>query len=534
MTDSDTKNREKLEWMAREARQGRMSRREFIQLGLAAGLTAALADAAFKEAVAAAPKKGGSLRVGISWGATSNTLDPGAILDSYMGTVNLTLRSLLAEVDEHGNITTDLAESFEPSNGTKTWAVKLRKGVAFHNGKDLTANDVVASVRHHTGPDTKSSLKATAKQIADVKADGDHVIFNLSGGNADFPYVLGEHRLAIMPAKENGDADWQSGIGTGPYVLEKFEPGSITRAKRNPNYFRETWFDNVSLLSIIDPTARNNGLLSGELDVMDRPDLKALKFLEQKPGIEIDKVTGYEHNTFAMIITTPPFDNADVRNALKYAIDREAIIQRVFSGIGVPGNDNTVAPAVKFAINPKPIHKYDPEMAKSLLKKAGMPNLKIELSAADVAFTGAVDAATIYRESAAKAGIDLTVVREPNDGYWDNVWQHKPFCASEWLGRPTADQVLTFAYAADSNQNDTFWKNPRFNELLVAARSELDEKKRAAMYAEAQQLMHDDNGVIVIMFTTFVTAYSTKVAHGTLLSSLDLDGFRIAQRWWHV
>jgi len=126
------------------------------------------------------------------------------------------------------------------------------------------------------------------------------------------------------------------------------------------------------------------------------------------------------------------------------------------------------------------------------------------------------------------------VVREPNDGYWDNVWQHKAFSASEWLGRPTADGTLTFAYAGDSNQNDTFWKNPRFNELLTTARSELDEKKRAAMYAECQQLMHDDNGVIVIMFTTFVTAYSTKVAHGSLLSSLDLDGFRIAQRWWHV
>ena len=296
--------------------------------------------------------------------------------------------------------------------------------------------------------------------------------------------------------------------GTGPYMLEEYKPGETTRAKRNPNYFRDTWFDNVELLSIIDPTARTNALLSNRLDVMDRCDLKTVKFMEAKPGIKVNKVTGYEHNTFAMIVTAPPFDNPDVRNALKYAIDREAIIKQVFGGIGTPGNDNVVAPAVKFATNPEPIHKYDPDMARSLLKKAGLPDLKVSLSAADVAFTGAVDAATIYRESAAKAGIDITVVREPNDGYWDNVWQKKPFCTSEWLGRPTADGVMTFEYAADSNQNDTFWKNPRFNELLTAARSELDQKKRAEMYAECQQLMHDDNGVIVIMFTTFVTANS--------------------------
>lgn len=534
MADHKNATFDMLEWMKREVGRGRMNRREFIQLGVAAGLTTEFVGAAFTDAIAATPKKGGSLRVGISWGATSNTLDPGAILDNYMGTVNLTLRSLLAEVDEHGNIGTDLAESFEPSNGAKTWAVKLRKGVTFHNGKNLTANDVIASVRLHTRLDSKSALKATAKQIEDVKADGDRVIFTLKSGNADFPYVLGEHRLSIMPAKDNGDADWQSGIGTGPYMLEEFKPGEITRAKRNPNYFRNTWFDDVSLLSITDPTARTNGLLSGRIDVMDRVDTKTLKFMEQRPGIKIDKVTGYEKNVFVMIITTPPFDNPDVRNALKYAIDREAIIKRVFGGIGTPGNDNVVAPSVKFAIDPKPVHKYDPEMAKSLLRRAGTSNLKVALSAADVAFTGAVDAATIYRESAAKAGIDITVIREPNDGYWDNVWQKKPFCASEWLGRPTADQEMTFEYAADSNQNDTFWKNPRFNELLKAARSELDQKKRAAMYEECQQLIHDDNGVIVIMFTTYVSAHSTKVAHGPLLSSLDLDAFRIAQRWWHV
>ena len=109
----------------------------------------------FADAKAATPTKGGTFRLGISWGSSSNTLDPGPILDSYMGVVNLSLRSLLAQVDVHGNIGTDLAKSLEPSDGTKTWAVKLRKGITFHNGKDLTANDVVASVRHHMGANTK-------------------------------------------------------------------------------------------------------------------------------------------------------------------------------------------------------------------------------------------------------------------------------------------------------------------------------------------------------------------------------------------
>ena len=530
MTQQSNNDTAGFDRMTRLRRAG-MKRREFIQLAVAAGFSATMADSVFSKAMAA-PKKGGRIRVGISWGSTTGSLDPATFLDNYMFTVGLTLRSLLAQVDPEGNIDTDLAESFEPSNGAKVWAVKLRKGVTFHNGKDVTAADVIASVRHHMGENSKSAVKSVVAQIEDIKADGDQVIFTLKGGNGDFPYVLSEHRLPIMPATDSGEAEWKSGIGTGPYVLEEFKPGEVTRAKRNPNYFRDTWFDEVEILSIIDPTARTNALLSGELDFMDRCELKILDRLAAQPGIEIDKVTGYEHNVFSMNVTVPPFDNPDVRNAVKFAVDREAILKKVYGGIGTIGNDNPVAPAVKFAINPEPIHQYDPEMAKSLLKKAGLSDLKISLSAADAAFTGAVDAATLFRESAAAAGIDLEVVREPNDAYWDNVWLKKPFVASQWLGRPTADGVLTLAYTEDSTQNETFWKNPRFNELLVAARSELDDKKRAEMYAECQQLLHDDGGLINLIFTTYVTAHSNKVAHGPLLTNYDMDGFRIAQRWW--
>ena len=521
-----------LAWTRNKLVQARMTRREFVQLAMVVGIAAPVAENLFERAQAATPKKGGRLRVAISWGSTTNSLDPATYLDNYMFTIALTIGSLLAQVDETGNIGSDLAESFEPSNQAKVWRVTLRKGVAFHDGKPLRPEDVIASVRHHMGKESKSAVKSVVSQIDEMKADGGAVVFQLKGGNADFPYVLSEQRLTIMPAKGDGTVDWESGNRTGPYVLEEFKPGQIMRAKRNPNYFRDTWFDEVEIISLIDPTARTNALISGEIDYMDRCEAKSLKYLERQSGIEIDKTTGYEHNVFSMNVTIPPYDNRDVRNAIKFAVDREAILKKIYGGIGKVGNDNPVAANVKFAINPEPIHKYDPDMAKSLLKKAQVSNLKVALSAADAAFTGAVDAATIFRESAAAAGIDLTVVREPNDAYWDNVWLKKPFVASQWFGRPTADGVLTLAYAEDSTQNETFWKNPRFNELLVKARAELDERKRAGMYAECQQLLHDDGGLINLIFTTYVSAHSTRVAHGPLLSNYDIDGLRIAQRWW--
>ena len=107
--------------------------------------------------------------------------------------------------------------------------------------------------------------------------------------------------------------------------------------------------------------------------------------------------------------------------------------------------------------------------------------------------------------------INITVVREPNDGYWDNVWLKKPFCASYWDGRPTADQMLTVVYKSDAPWNESFWKRPDFDKLLLEARSELDAAKRKAMYHDLETMVHDDSGVILPMFNNTIDATSTKV-----------------------
>ena len=196
------------------------------------------------------------------------------------------------------------------------------------------------------------------------------------------------------------------------------------------------------------------------------------------------------------------------------------------------GNDHPIGRSNRFHADNLEQRTYDPDKAKHHLKKAGMENLKVDLSAADAAFPGAVDAAVLYKEHAEKAGIEINVVREPNDGYWSNVWMQKPWCAVYWGGRPTEDWMFSTAYAAGASWNDSFWDHERFNDLLIEARAELDEAKRREMYAEMQTIVRDEGGVVVPLFNNYVMALSSKLAHEDMGANWSLDGFRAVERWW--
>lgn len=523
--------------LLKKGRTNQISRREFMQGMMATGMTVASASSLWStEVVAQEPKKGGHFRIGKGHGGTTDTLDPGHHENGFTIAMVQGVNNYLTEIDANTEVKAELAESWEATPDAAEWTFKLRQGVTFHNGKDVTAEDVVASINHHRGEATQSAAKPILAGITDIKADGKHtVVVTLDGGNADFPFIVSDYHIPIKPANEDGTMDWQSGVGCGAYAMKKFDPGVRVDLEKNPNYWKSDrgHFDSIEMLAITDPASRTNALVSGEADAIDRVDLKTVSLLGRKPGVVIHEVLGTQHYTFPMDTRQAPFDNVDVRRALKYAINREEIVQKVLQGYGNIGNDHPISPSTQFFAEGLEQTPYDPEKAKEHLKKAGMDSLSVDFHVADAAFAGAVDAAVLYAEHAKPAGININVVREPNDGYWGNVWMKKPFVASYWSGRPTIDWMFATAYASGVPWNESYFEHERFNELLIAARAELDEAKRGEMYFEMQKIMQEEGGSVVPMFASYLFATNDKVGYAEpFASNWDNDGERSMERWW--
>ncbi len=526
-------NVEKLE---AELKAQRISRRDFVRGASALGLAAA-APAVFNTA-SAAPKKGGKFTVGMGHGSTTDSLDPGTFENDFTNSSSMTRYNFLTEVDNRGKLTGELAESWDVTSDAKIWTFNLRKGVEFHNGKTLSADDVVASINHHRGEGSTSAANALVSSITEIKADGNNVVVTLSGGNADFPFLLSDYHMGIMPSKD-GKADWSEGIGTGGYQIVNYDPGVRLTLKRNRNYWKEgrAHFDEVEMITISDVSARTNALITGEIDFMDRCDIKTLHLLQRNKDVKIEEVSGSTaHYSIPMRTNLKPFDDNNVRLALKYALDREALLQTVLRGHGSIGNDHPIGASQRYYAADLPQKSYDPDKAKFYLKQAGLSKLSVDLSAADAAFLGAVDAAVLFKEHAAKANININVVREPNDGYWSNVWNtdNRGWCMCYWSGRPTEDWMFTDTYSAGAAWNDTNWQHAKFNRLLIAARSELDEAKRRDIYVEMQRIVSDEGGTVVPVFNNYVSATANNVAHDEVGANWDKDGLRFLERWWFV
>lgn len=524
--------RDPIDTLSRQLRSGAIDRRRFMCGAVAAGVTVGLAGTLADKALASTPRKGGRFRIGAVGGATTDVLDPKTFSDFWVVSVNWQTRNNLIEIDHNLELVPELAESWEPSKDAKRWVVKLRKGVEFHNGKTLDANDVVYSMNIHRGPDTTSEAKTLLKIVEDIVVDDSNtVVFKLSSGNTDFPYILADYHFPILPT---GTENFDDGLGTGGYILESFEPGVRALTKRNPNYWKENraHFDEVETLNIADTAARVSALRSGDIDAMLRVDLRTANRLVQVEGIKLIEVTGSTHAVMPMLTDQPPFNDNNLRLAMKYAIDRDALVTTILGGHGVVGNDHPIAPINRYYASELPQREYDPEKARYYLKQAGMDSFAIDLHASDLILNVGIETAVLFKDHAARAGIDINVVREPTDGYWDNVWRKVPFFQDYYSGRPSEDWMFSLVYAADADWNNSNWKHERFNRLLKEARAMLDEVKRREMYVEMQRICSDEGGVIIPAFLTNIDATSDKVAHGEVAADREFDGWRAHERWW--
>src|SRR5215472_16420313 len=219
--------------MSRKSPKRGLDRRQVLVGGAATALTL---WPGLDTQAQAAPKAGGRLRLGLSHANTNDAYDPASWGTSAIVNIGLwgAVYNNLVEIGPDGQVVPELAESIEPSEDAKTWRFKLRKGVTFHDGKTLDADDVVASLNHHRGADSKSAAKGLVKSIADIKADSkDTVIVTLNEGSADFPVLCSDYHLVIGEGRD-GKVNWDANNGTGGYKFVSHQPGISMHLKRNP------------------------------------------------------------------------------------------------------------------------------------------------------------------------------------------------------------------------------------------------------------------------------------------------------------
>lgn len=511
-----------------------LNRRSLLLGTGALGTAAALGLSTRPLLAQTAPVRGGTLRIGIADFNTAETLDPQVNESRFMTVLQFQLRNCLVELGPGGVLVPELATEWGSNDDSTVWTFKLRDGVEFHNGKTLTADDVVFSLNLHRGEASVSMVKSLMEQVIDVKATGPlEVTVTLAGPNASFPALTSLFNVLIVAAD---DTNFDAGNGTGGYVLERYEPGVGSSVTRNPNYWKEgrAHFDRVELRAIADVNARTTALQTGEIDAMNGVDSSTADLLKAMPGVSLLQTQGKVHYAFSMNCTAAPFTDPDVRMAMKLAINRQEILDKILNGYGSLANDQPISTAyVNFNPNLEQ-HVYDPEKARALLRKAGMEGATVPLHVADTPFTGATDMAQLYAAQAAAAGINIEVKREPEDGYWSNIWGKKPMFATRWSGRATEDLMLSLAYSRESigTWNETSWDNEAFNLALVAARGEKDDAKRKELYWECQSLISTDGGMVAPIWADFLNATSDKVAHGEIANDWDLDGGRASERWW--
>lgn len=504
-----------------------LNRRRFLQLtGGAASLALLSACVATPAAPAAdsasaavpadnQPQRGGVLRVALADDVT--TLDPGTsitLADVQIGYLAYETLIRRAENEPGAPLYPALAEAWETSEDATVHTLTLRQGVAFHHGTAFTAKDVEYSINRLLDPALAAGVSGSLGVIDKMEIIDDFTIkFHLKAANVVLPYTLAGPGVQIVPHDRTTEQIVAEVSGTGPFVLAERVPGERTVFKRNENYWDKAlpYLDEVQLLVLPEPATQIAALTGGTVDLIHSIGLESAPMLEGTPEVSVVESSQGNYPIFAMRADQKPFDDLRVRQALKHAVDRAALHQALMNGRGTIGNDQPIGPGTPFWADVQPL-AYDVEKAKALLAEAGYADgVEVALSTSDIGGPRVGDAAIAIQEMVKAAGFTITIDKVPAGDFWSQKYMQAPFFTSWWPVFSDPNAVLPLAYSADGFYNESGWSDPKVDELIAAGRAEQDGEKRKQIYAEAQQIISEQGGVLIPYFAPFLQAIRNTV-----------------------
>jgi peptide/nickel transport system substrate-binding protein len=508
------------------------TRREAMQMMAAAGFTVAAAGTIVtgaSDALAATPKKGGHFKVATHIQGPDDTMDPiGTGTTTDYSRCRATYNSLIQLSDDLVP-QPELAEEFGANSNATEWTFKLRKDVTFHDGSKFSADDVVYSMNRHYGDDSTSVVKSLVSAVTEWKKVGPYEVKAIvDSPYSDLAAVLGEKQFKIV---KDGTTDFTLPTGTGPFILEEFQPGVRSRHVRNENYWREgANVDSMEVFGITEPVARVNALLSGDVNLASSIDPKSIKQVEAKDGVDIISIPSGSYMGICMNATKAPGNNPDFVKAMKLLQRRDKIVKSLLKGHGTVGNDHpiNIAYGVDFC-KEIPIQEYDPEQAKSLIKKSGITSAQIDV--AEVT-SGVTDTVLMLQRECSKIGFDLQVKKMATDGFWGSIWQQTPMNVTAWSMRPTATIMLDIAYHPEAPWSDTWWKDERMGVLLSKAKAETNPENRYELQCQMQQIVRDGSGVILPAHRNNVDGKASNVKGMPKLALGDLGACEFPEFAW--
>lgn len=465
---------------------------------------------------AVAGHRGGNLRVGLTGGSSSDTLNPffGGI--SAIGTARAQqLYQPLVQLSNDAQVEYILAEEIVPAGSTSEWHIKLRKGVTFHDGKSFGADDVLYTLRTILNP-KKPLGGATVLAPVDLKRlkkiDQHTVSVPMTSPFGSFVDQLASfwYFLYIAP---NGWTQKDKPNGTGPFKYQSFTPGQQSVFTRNENYWKSglPLLDTVTIIDFNDPTAVQNALTSGAIDATGQLTGAQMKILQQTPGIHaVPSKTG-SIEPFTMRTDMKPFDDVNVRQAMRLVVDRPAFIASTLDGFG------TVAADVSSPFDPdydQSLHReQDIAMAKSLLKKAGYNgDLKVTLYSSLAINSSALNMATLLKQQASAAGITININQvSPGSFFGPNYYTKVPFAQIYYNYSPYLAQVAQ-TFLPTSPYQEVHFNDPTYTKLYAEANKTGSASVRKEIEYEMQRIDFNQGGYIIPCFVDSLDAYSSKVS----------------------